>query len=257
MNNRSRIRPSKRVTTARAAAQRAKLDALAEERHEQSPEVSSARKKPAPAKRRSMTTIDLAILDYLQDHEGGNHSKKTLQWHQTALGLFQQFLEASRGITLVGEIDSSDVSAWFTCLRKTPTSRGKIRSERTIQTYARSARAFCNWLVSREFIERNPFDRVVFPKVGKPLIRMIEPEEFEQLLLACSPPGEIGALADRAAARNRAILWVLYDTGIRLSELCGLRLRDFDRKKGQIIVLGKGSKERKIALGQNCQRHLL
>lgn len=259
MENRSRIRPSKRVTAARAAAQRAKLDALDEERQEQPPEArpaSPARKKPALPKRRSMTTIDLAVLDYLQDHEGGNHSKKTLQWHQTSLGLFQQFLATERGITLVGEIDSSDVSAWFTFLRKTPTNRGKIRSERTIQTYARSARTFCNWLVSREFIDRNPFDRVVFPKVGKPLIRMIEPEEFEQLLLACSPPGEVGGLADRAAARNRAILWVLYDTGIRLSELCGLRLGDFDRKKGQIIVMGKGSKERKIALGQNCQRHL-
>jgi integrase/recombinase XerD len=111
--------------------------------------------------------------------------------------------------------------------------------------------------VRRETIERNPFDRVTFPKVGKPLIRTIEPEEFERLLTACTPPGEVGPLADRAAARNRAILWVLYDTGIRLSELCGLRTGDFDRKHGLIIVKGKGSKERRIALGQNCLRHLL
>ncbi|HZO74008.1 MAG TPA: tyrosine-type recombinase/integrase [Ktedonobacteraceae bacterium] len=260
MDHRSHIRPSKRVTAARAAAQRAKLDARDEARQQDLPQdhpVPISRKKLALPKRRAMTTIDLAILDYLQDHEGGNHSPKTLQWHQTALGLFQQFLAQQRGITLVGEIDSSDVSAWFAFMRKTPAARGKIRSERTIQTYARSARAFCNWLVSREFIERSPFDRVAFPKVGKPLIRMIEPEEFEQLLLACTPPGEVGGLADRAAARNRAMLWVLYDTGIRLSELCGLRIGDLDRKKGQIIVMGKGSKERKIALGQNCQRHLL
>ncbi|MBA2682199.1 MAG: tyrosine-type recombinase/integrase, partial [Ktedonobacteraceae bacterium] len=54
-----------------------------------------------------------------------------------------------------------------------------------------------------------------------------------------------------------AILWVLYDTGIRLSELCGLRTGDFDRKHGLIIVKGKGSKERRIALGQNCLRQLL
>lgn len=39
-------------------------------------------------------------------------------------------------------------------------TRGKVRSERTIQTYARSARAFFHWLVRRETIERNPFDRV-------------------------------------------------------------------------------------------------
>jgi site-specific recombinase XerD len=173
------------------------------------------------------------------------------------LGLLRRFLEEEREITLVGEIDAPDINAWFAYMRKTPASRGKVRSERTIQTYARSARAFFHWLVRRESIERNPFDRVVFPKVGKPLIRIIEPEEFERLLMACTPPGEVGPLADRAAARNRAILWVLYDTGIRLSELCGLRTGDFDRKHGMIVVMGKGSKERRIALGQNCLRHLL
>jgi site-specific recombinase XerD len=111
--------------------------------------------------------------------------------------------------------------------------------------------------VYREIIARNPFDRVTFPKVGRPLIRTIEPEEFEQLLLACNPLGEIGPFADRAAARNRAILWILYDTGIRLSELCGLRTGDFDRKHALILAKGKGSKERRIALGNNCLRNLL
>ena len=43
--------------------------------------------------------------------------------------------------------------------------------------------------------------------------------------------------------RNRAILWVFYNTGIRISELCGLRLADFDRKRGVLTVKGKGSKE--------------
>jgi site-specific recombinase XerD len=202
-------------------------------------------------------TLTRAIDDYLQDHEGGNSSRKTLEWHCTALGLLQTFLEAERGITLVGAVDAADISAWFAYLRKAPGKHGRPRAERTIQTYARSARAFFHWLVRRELIERNPFDRVVFPKVGKPLIQTIEPEEFEQLLLACVPPGESGPMADRAAVRNRAILWLLYDTGIRVSELCGLRLGDFDRRHGLITVKGKGSKERRIALGANCLRNLL
>jgi site-specific recombinase XerD len=132
-----------------------------------------------------------------------------------------------------------------------------VRTERTIQTYARSARAFFHWLVRRETIASNPFDRVVFPKVGKPLIHTIDAEEFERLLLACAPPNETGPIAERAAVRNRAILWVLYDTGICVSELCGLRLADFDRRHGILTVMGKGSKERRIALGNNCLRNLL
>ena len=256
--------PSANVTEARAAAQRVKLDAQAQRRRaaeEAAPKAKQPNGKDKQAsllsKRRASTTMERAIADYLLDHEGGNSSQKTLQWHQTALGLLRSFLEKEREITLVGEVDAPDINAWFASMRKTPSSRGKIRSERTIQTYARSARAFFHWLVRRETIERNPFDRVVFPKVGKPLIRIIESEEFERLLVACTPPGEVGPLADRAAARNRAIFWLLYDTGIRLSELCGLRTGDFDRKHGLIIVKGKGSKERRIALGQNCLRQLL
>jgi site-specific recombinase XerD len=264
MTSSSSKQPSAHVTEARAAAQRGKLDAqaqrrVAEEKTATRAKAATGKDKQAAllSKRRASTTVERAIADYLLDHEGGNSSQKTLQWHQTALGLLCRFLQEERGITLVGEVDAADINAWFASMRKTPSSRGKVRSERTIQTYARSARAFFHWLVRRETIERNPFDRVTFPKVGKPLIRTIEPEEFERLLVACTPPGEVGPLADRAAARNRAILWVLYDTGIRLSELCGLRTGDFDRKHGLITVNGKGSKERRIALGQNCLRHLL
>ena len=264
MESKQPKKPSKHVTEARATAQRAKLDAQAEARLVAQQETTTAKKpknkkdqQQLLANRRANTTIERAIEDYLLDHEGGNSSRKTLQWHQTALGLLQLYLKEERDITLVGEIDAPDINAWFAHMRKSPSSRGKPRSERTIQTYARSARAFFHWLVRRETIERNPFDRVVFPKVGKPLIRTIEPDEFERLLLACTPPGEVGPLVDRAAARNRAILWVLYDTGIRLSELCGLQLADLDRRNGLLIVKGKGSKERRIALGNNCQRNLL
>ena len=256
--------PSKHVTEARAAAQRVKLNAQAAQRQRAAERPSKTKRtngKPGQrdllSRRRAQTTVAQAIEDYLADHEGRNSSLKTLQWHQTALGLLRTFLEKERGITLVGEVDTADLSAWFAALRKTPGSHGKPRVDRTVQTYARSARAFFHWLVLREVLERDPFDKLSLPKVGKPLIRLIEPEEFERLLQACTPPGEVGPLADRAASRNRAILWLLYDTGVRRAEVCNLRLEDFDRKHGTIIVKGKGSKERRIALGKNCLRHLL
>ena len=260
------LRRRKHVAGNRADAQRAKLDAQAEVRAQQAEQEAKETTRKSNGKheqrrllanRRANTTIAHAIDDYLQDHAGGNHSDKTLEWHSTALGLMQRYLEQERGITLVGEIDAPDISAWFSHMRTSPGGHGKPRSERTIQTYARSARAFFHWLMRQETIESNPFDRVVFPKVGKPLIQTIEAEEFERLLVACTPSNESGPIADRAAARNRAILWVLYDTGIRISELCGLRQGDFDRKRGILTVTGKGSKERRIALGNNCLRNLL
>jgi integrase len=209
---------SRRVTEARATAQRAKLDTQAEERQHQAEQVQKERKTKSSrgkqdqqdvlAQRRANTPIRRAIDDYLLDHTGGNHSDKTVEWHQTALGLMLSFFEEERGITLIGEIDAPDITAWFAHLRITPGARGKPRSERTIQTYARSARAFFHWLVRRETITSNPFDRVTFPKVGKPLIQTIDADEFEKLLLACTAPNEAGPIAERAAVRNRAIFLV-------------------------------------------------
>ncbi|BCL83528.1 tyrosine-type recombinase/integrase [Ktedonobacteria bacterium brp13] len=258
-------RRATKVTQARAKAQRAKTDheehvrqqqkAKHEPEHEEREEETKS--QTLQARRRARMTIERAINDYLDDHAGGNHSDKTLEWHRTSLGLLQRYLKNGRDITLVGEIDAPDIVAWFTYLRKTPGGHGKMRSERTVQTYARSARAFFYWLVRQGTITENPFERVTFPKVGKPLIKTISEEEFEQLLLACAPPNEEGQFAERAAVRNRAILWLFYDSGIRLSELINLRLGDFDRKHGLITVKGKGSKERRIALGQNCLRNVL
>jgi site-specific recombinase XerD len=245
------------VTTARARAQRAKLDAQAQMRKTI---PQSGRKKTRAAVHASpqpSTSIADAIEAYLQDHEGGNHSRKTVEWHATSLGLLRRYLEEKQEITQVEEVDARAISGWFADLRTAPGQRGKPRAERTIQTYARSVRAFFHWLLRRETLERNPFDQVTFPKVGRPLIQTIEPEEFERLLQACTPPHESGWLTERAVARNRAIFWLFYDTGIRVSELCGLQVGDFDRKHGLLTVTGKGSKQRRIAAGNTCQRNLL
>jgi site-specific recombinase XerD len=60
----------------------------------------------------------------------------------------------------------------------------------------------------------------------------------------------------RLGVRNRAVLWVLLDTGMRESELCGMRFMDFDRRCGTIYLMGKGAKERKILLGQRGDHYL-
>ena len=259
--NRRTPKKGSRVTQARSKAQRAKIDRAEEARHvqeeqaalmETTPDKKTARQE-GHAKRRVIPTL---IEAYLQDHIGGNSSEKTLEWHRTALGLMQHFFKEELDVYQIEEVEADDISAWFAHLRSTPAARGKVRSERTVQTYARSARAFFHWLVRRGTLQSNPFDRVVFPKVGRPLIQTITAEEFEKLLLACAPPHETGLFAERAAVRNRAILWLLYDTGIRVSELINLRVSDVDRKHGVVTVLGKGAKERRVALGQNCLRNL-
>lgn len=258
LQQRTNLRHSLDTTESRARAQRAKLNVCMSQSRKMERQ-SGNDKEEQEGQKEDQDTITIAdtIDEYLRDHEGGNHSKKTLEWHATALSLLRHFLEEKRGISRIEEVDAPDISAWFVHMRKTPGAHKKVRCERTIQTYARSARAFFHWLVRRGTLETNSFDRVVFPKVGRPLIKTIEPEEFERLLQACIPPHESGALVERAGARNRAILWLFYDTGIRVSELCSLRMSNLDRKRGVLTVIGKGSKERRIAIGNNCLRQLL
>lgn len=262
LQQRTNLRHSLGTTESRARAQRAKLDIQASVQKSQSKKTvkpgKDEKKKQERQKGEQNAVAIVDIIDeYLRDHQGGNHSDKTLEWHATSLNLLCRYLEEEREITRIEEVCATDISAWFAYMRKTPGAHKKVRCERTIQTYARSARAFFRWLLRRGTLEVNPFDQVVFPKVGRPLIKIIEPEEFEQLLQACTPPHESGAFVERAAARNRAILWVFYDTGIRVSELCSLRMGHLDRKRGVLTVMGKGSKERRIALGNNCLRQLL
>jgi site-specific recombinase XerD len=86
---------------------------------------------------------------------------------------------------------------------------------------------------------------------------LLAPEEWERLLLACHAVRKTDVLAERATVRNRAILWLLFDTGMRASELCGLRLSDVEREQGILRVGGKGPQQRRLMLRHEGLRHLL
>lgn len=109
-------RSATKVTQARAKAQRAKINQEAQQRHQQEPQPEAhGQEEQSPprisqARRRATMTVERAIGDYLDDHIGGNHSEKTVEWHRTALGLLQAYLEKGRELTLVAEIDAPDIT---------------------------------------------------------------------------------------------------------------------------------------------------
>ena len=121
----------------------------------------------------------------------------------------------------------------------------------------RSARAFGAFLVQQGYLESTPFGAITLPKAKKPRLHLVEQEVFDQVLLACQPPGESSAFRTEAAVRNRALLWILLETGLLVSEVCALRLVDVDRKRGWLRVRGKGSRKRQVPLGPDSQQALL
>ncbi len=89
------------------------------------------------------------------------------------------------------------------------------------------------------------------------MLHSLEPEEWEQVLRASHAPKKTGMIANRAAARNRTILWILFETGMHVTEVCRLRLEDVDREHGTLRVQGTGSKARWLTLGHEGWSHLV
>jgi integrase/recombinase XerD len=112
--------------------------------------------------------------------------------------------------------------------------------------------------VAEGVLDHDPTERVRAPKAEKKHIRVFSDDEVRALHEACVPPAN-GLRPDvrrMIAARNRAILWTLLDTGMREGELCGMRFKDLDRQRGTIYIMGKGAKERKLLLGQRGYHYL-
>ena len=121
----------------------------------------------------------------------------------------------------------------------------------------RSARAWCHWLVHTGALERTPFVKGTVPKAERKAVRPLEAEAFECLLLACRVGEEGDPSGEWATARNRAILWVLLDTGMHLSELRNLRLGDVDRERRSLRVQSRGGTTRWLVLSSNGWYQLL
>ncbi len=216
--------------------------------------ASAKQESRAPSLRRvHHLTIARAIQSYLQAHRKARHRPKTLEWHQTVLHQLQDYLLLERHLLHVSQITETDLGAWIASVGQTPTPAGRGRSPSTIETYARSVRAFCAWLVHQGMLPCSPMSEESFPRASLPFPHVVSPETFDQFVQA-SCPLESKALTTK---RDRALLWVLFDTGITLAEACALHLADVDPTVGILFVRGKGGRVRRIPIATTCLSHLL
>ena len=198
----------------------------------------------------SPPAIGQAIQAYLDDQKSSHRRPKTLEWHEHALGLFQHYLQSQHQCLLLGQITQAQVSGWLEFLALVPTSSGSLRLPSTVESYARSARAFCHWSERHGYLQTTPFAYLALPRLETYELHPLAPQEWERLLLACRPTRKSDVLAEQAKVRNRVILWLLFETGIRVSELCRLRLSDVDREQGMLLIRGKDTQARRLTLGQ-------
>ena len=106
-------------------------------------------------------------------------------------------------------------------------------------------RQFYRYAVREAWMQKDPSARIDAPKLGRPLPKSLTEREVEALL-------EAPDTDDPEGARDRCMLEVLYATGLRVSELVGLRLEQVSLNQGLVRVTGKGGKERLVPLGEEA-----
>lgn len=130
----------------------------------------------------------------------------------------------------------------------------KKASAGTVHHYAKVAKTFFNWAEDEEYLEKSPTRRMKLPR---PQHREVEPysdEEVDAMLNVCEH--DIQYRYRCVGIRNKAIISVFIDTGLRLSELAGMRLFALDPHLQQIRVIGKGAKLRVVPLNGEARKAL-
>ena len=110
-------------------------------------------------------------------------------------------------------------------------------------------RSFYRYLLRQQLISEDPTRDVAMPKLGRSLPKSLSEADVERLLAAPDTEDSLGL-------RDRCMLEVLYATGLRVSELVGLRLDQLNLRQGVVRVTGKGSKERLVPLGEEAMSWL-
>lgn len=175
----------------------------------------------------------LLFKQYLQIEK--NASPLTVLNYGKDILTFKDFLK-QHGIEEYAAVSYAHVRMYLSALFQENYSR------RSIARKLSSLRSFFRFLLREEFIQQNPFQMVSTPKLDQRLPNFLYPAEVKQLI-------EQPDLTTPLGIRDRAIMEILYASGMRVSELVGLKLNSVDSDIGTALVRGKGAKERYVPLG--------
>ena len=182
-----------------------------------------------------MTAAISLFLTHVKVEKG--LSANTVAAYQRDLAKFNAFVQ-KRKLTLVG-VSRDDLVDFLAGLY-----RGKLES-RTVARNLVTLRNFFRFAQIQELIPADPSLNLESPKIRRTLPGYLRLEEVERLLAQPDAKTALGL-------RDKAMLEVLYSTGLRVSELIGLRVMDLDTRVGCIRCIGKGDKERIVPAGRKA-----
>jgi site-specific recombinase XerD len=195
-----------------------------------------------------------AIQGYMLRCQSKGLSSRTTEWYEQKLTCFCKYVESQLQINDLATVTLWHLRAFVIAVQNgdanvvtlQPRKNGKV-ADLTVKGYVQVLRGFFNWCVNEELIKENPAAKLENPKVASYIIPTFEETQINALLGACDLKTSLGY-------RDYTMMFLLLDTGIRLSELCNLKLDDI--YKGYIKVFGKGSKEREVGIHPETAQHV-
>jgi integrase/recombinase XerD len=178
------------------------------------------------------TAID-AYLDHLRVERG--LLPNTVSSYAVDLAKLATFAEQN-GVTETKKIDPVLLTRFFVALDR------QGLGARSAARHLSAVRGLCRFLLAERQIAADPMALVAAPRLGRRLPQVLTFDEISRLLSAPRPDHPRGI-------RDRTMLTMMYSAGLRVSELCALRLGDVDRQAGFVSVLGKGGKRRLVPVG--------
>lgn len=184
-----------------------------------------------------------SFLEYLRYEK--NCSEKTAISYGTDLLKFEEYLRGvSEDLDLLS-VDADLIRGWIVSL----VDHGLASS--SVNRKLSSLRSFYRYLLRRKLVERDPVSGVQGPKKKKPLPVFVKENDMDRLL------DEVDFGTDFEGVRDRLILEVFYLTGVRRSELVGLKVTDIDLSSCVIKVTGKRNKQRLIPFADQLKEDVL
>ena len=181
-----------------------------------------------------------SFLDYLRYER--NYSNYTIEAYSKDLRQFEEYVKLNKESVFVpGDVDADLVRSWIVSLMDEKISPVSVNRKLS------SLKSFFKFLMKQGSISVNPLRLITGPKTKKPLPYFVRDKEMELLL-----DGD-GFDEDFVGVRDRLILEMLYDTGIRRSELIGIQDSDVDFGAMQIRVTGKRNKQRLIPFAEGLK----
>jgi integrase/recombinase XerC/integrase/recombinase XerD len=187
--------------------------------------------------------LNKLILHFAQSNKAEGKSPKTIGWYTEMLTGFARFLVTSGNRPVLEEFNVVSVREFVIHEQE------RKMSPYSVQGKVRALKAFASWLCDEGYTSERVLQNLKPPKVPINLIEPLTSAEIDQLVDCQNPLTAIGC-------RDIAILVVMLDTGVRLSELCDLRFEDAHVEQGYLKVMGKGRKERMVPIGASAQKML-